>query len=71
MRSWRGEELVVAGDHVGVQFDGQRPELLELARAEVAVGMWPLALLHELPDHSDSRCAQQFAQLGEVFGGRL
>ena len=64
-------ELVITGDHIGIHLGGQRLQFLELARAEIAVGVWLLALLHELADDRDARRAQQLTQLGEVLGGGL
>src|SRR3954447_18211741 len=51
-------ELIVAGDHVGVGALDRRLELLDLAGAEVAVGMGVLAVLDELADGGDARGAQ-------------
>ena len=59
-------ELVVAGDDVGVELLGGRLDLLELARAEVGVGVRRLAVLDDLADDRDARRAQQLVQLGEV-----
>jgi hypothetical protein len=59
-------ELVVAGDHVGVGGDRQRLQLLDLALAEVVVGMRLLAMLDQLSDDGDARGAQQLLELGEI-----
>ena len=69
LRSWRGDELVVDGDEVRVGRLGRRLELLELARAEVGVGVRPVAVLDGLADDGDAGGAQQLAQLGEVVAG--
>ena len=60
-------ELVVAGDDVRVGPARCLLDLLELAGADVAVGVGLLAVLDGLPDHRDARGAQELAQLGEVL----
>jgi hypothetical protein len=59
-------ELVVAGDHVGVRRLGERLQLLDLALAQVVVGMRLLTVLHQLADDRHARGAQQLLQLGQV-----
>ena len=58
-------QLVVAGDQVGVAGGDLRLQLVELAAAEVAVGIGLLALLHRLAGGRDAGRAQQLLQLGE------
>ena len=59
-------QLVVADDDVGVGGLGGVLDLLELARAEVGVGVRLVAVLDGLADDGDARGAQQLAQLAEV-----
>src|SRR2546423_822565 len=59
-------ELVVAGDDVGVGALDRHLELVELARAEVAVRVRVLAMLDHLADGGDARGTQELLELGEV-----
>ncbi len=58
-------QLVVAGDQVGVAGGDLGLQLVELAAADVAVGVGLLALLHGLAGGRDAGGAQQLLQLGE------
>jgi hypothetical protein len=58
-------ELVVGHHHVGVRLFEERLELLDLAGAQVEVGVRLVAHLHDLADHGHARRAQQLAQLLE------
>ena len=62
-----GRELVVAGDQVGVAGLDRALELVELARAQVGVGVGLVAVLDELARHGHPGRAQELAQLGEVL----
>ena len=63
LRSWRGRELVVAGDHVRVALLRHALGLGDLAGPEVRVGVGLLAVLHQLADHGHPRGAQQLPEL--------
>jgi hypothetical protein len=60
-------QLVVTGDQVGVRAGQLGLQLVELARAEIGVGMRVVAPLDQLPDAGHARGAQQLAQLGELL----
>ena len=59
-------ELVVAGDHVGIERGGELLELLELAGPQIAVGVRMVAALDQVPDDRDARGAQQLAELDQI-----
>ena len=59
-------ELVVAGDEVGVDGGDLRLDLVELAGAEVGVGVRLVATLDHRSHRGDARRAQQLLQLGEM-----
>ena len=59
-------ELVVAGDEVRVHGGRERLDLLDLARAEIEVGVRLVALLDQLADDRHARRAEQLLELGEV-----
>ncbi len=59
-------QLVVAGDHVGVALVRGLLCLLDLAGAQVGVGVRRVASLDHLPHDFHPGCAQQLAQLVEV-----
>ena len=60
------QQLVVAGDEVGVRLRDRALQLRELALAEVAVGVGPVAALDELARHRHAGGSQELPQLGEV-----
>ena len=60
-------QLVVAGDEIRVGRGQLRLQLLELARAEVGVGMRMLAPLNELADDRRAGGVQELAELRELF----
>ena len=67
LRSWRARQLVVAGDQVGVaRSRASALASVDLAGAEVGVGVRLLAALDQLPHDRHAGRAQQLAQLGEV-----
>ena len=66
LRSWRGSELVVAGDHVRAGALDRLLELRELALAEVDVRVGLRAVLDQLAGDRDAGRAQQLLQLGEL-----
>ena len=70
LRSWRGSELVVAGDQVGAGALDLGLQLVELAAAEVAVGVGRLARLDHLARGRDAGGAQQLLELGEWIVAR-
>ena len=70
VRSWRGESSSSQAITFASSVGRERLELLELAGAEVAVGVRLLAVLDELADDGDAGGAQQLAELGEVAPGR-
>jgi hypothetical protein len=59
-------ELVVGDDEVGVRLLQLRLDLVDLARAEVQVGVRLVADLDDLADGRHAGGAQQLAQLGEI-----
>ena len=60
------QQLVVAGHEVGAGLLDGGLDLLELAATEVAVGIGPVAALHQLAGDRHSRRAEQLAQLAQV-----
>ena len=60
------QQLVVDRDQVGVGLLHRLLQLGELAAAEVAVRVGPLAALHHLAGDGHAGGAQQLAQLGEI-----
>ena len=60
-------QLVVAGDQVRVRAGELGLELVDLAGAEVGVGVRVIAPLDELAHAGDPGGAQQLAQLGELL----
>ena len=59
-------QLVVAGDDVRVRGERLLLDLVELAWAEIAVGVRVLAVLDGLPDDARAGRAQELSKLAEI-----
>ena len=64
-RCWRGRELVVADDHLGLGLAHELAQLVDLARAEVRARVGPAPVLGERRHRVDRRRAEQLLHLGE------